>query len=45
MREKFLKQMNKPVKGDTPYPKEAFIKLEDINYDSPQLLKKALKSG
>lgn len=32
-------------KGDSPYPKEAFIKMEDINYDSSQLLKKALKSG
>ena len=32
-------------KGDSPYPKEEFIKLEDINYDSPQLLKKALELG
>ena len=32
-------------KGDSPYPKKEFMKLEDINYDSPQLLKKALKSG
>ncbi|MFD0768816.1 hypothetical protein ACFQZ1_07810 [Bacillus sp. CGMCC 1.60114] len=32
-------------KGDSPYPKEGFIRLEDINYDSPQLLKKALELG
>lgn len=32
-------------KGDTPYPKTVFIKVKDINYDSPQLLKKALKLG
>lgn len=32
-------------KGDSPYPKKEFIKLKDINYDSPQLLKKALKMG
>ncbi|MEI4828047.1 hypothetical protein WAX78_00990 [Bacillus sp. FJAT-53711] len=32
-------------KGDSPYPKERFIRLEDINYDSPQLLKKALELG
>lgn len=31
--------------GTSPYPKEEFIRLEDINYDSPQLLKKALESG
>lgn len=29
--------------GDSPYPKKEFITLDDINYDSPQLLKKALK--
>lgn len=28
---------------DSPYPKKEFITLDDINYDSPQLLKKALK--
>lgn len=28
---------------DSPYPKKEFIALEDIKYDSPQLLKKALK--
>lgn len=28
---------------DSPYPKKEFIKLEDIKYDSPELLKKALK--
>ncbi|EEM01707.1 hypothetical protein [Bacillus pseudomycoides] len=31
--------------GDSPYPQKAFIKLEDIKYDSPELLKKALKMG
>lgn len=31
--------------GDSPYSREEFIRLEDINYDSPQLLKKALESG
>ena len=31
--------------GDSPYPKKEFIALEDINYDSPELLKKALKMG
>lgn len=30
---------------DSPYPKKEFISLEDINYDSPLLLKKALKLG
>lgn len=29
--------------GDSPFPKKEFIAIEDINYDSPQLLKKALK--
>ncbi|PFM56465.1 hypothetical protein COJ48_28475 [Bacillus cereus] len=32
-------------KGDSPYPKKEFIKLDDIKYDSPELLKKALKMG
>ena len=32
-------------KGDSPYPKKEFVRLEDINYDSPELLKKALKMG
>ncbi|CAG9623752.1 hypothetical protein [Sutcliffiella rhizosphaerae] len=27
-------------KGDSPYPKKEFTNLEDINYDSPKLLKK-----
>ncbi|PFX55037.1 hypothetical protein [Bacillus pseudomycoides] len=31
--------------GDSPYSKDEFIKLEDINYDSPQLLKKAKELG
>lgn len=31
--------------GDTPYSKEELINLEDINYDSPQLLKKAIELG
>ena len=31
--------------GDSPYPKKEFMRLEDINYDSPELLKKALKMG
>ncbi|WP_249365328.1 hypothetical protein [Cytobacillus citreus] len=32
-------------KVNSPIPKEQFIKLSDINYDSPQLLKKAVKKG
>ncbi|MGX9134985.1 hypothetical protein ACWV26_11495 [Rummeliibacillus sp. JY-2-4R] len=32
-------------KGATPYPEEELIRFEDINYDSPQLLKKALELG
>ena len=31
--------------GVSPYPKKEFIRLEDVNYDSPQLLKKAQKLG
>ncbi|MGG0706654.1 hypothetical protein [Bacillus paramobilis] len=31
--------------GVSPYSREEFIKLEDIHYDSPHLLKKALKIG
>ena len=30
-------------KGSSPHPEEALIRFEDINYDSPQLLKKALE--
>lgn len=33
------------VEGVSPYPKQELIRLSDINYDSPQLLKKALKMG
>jgi hypothetical protein len=33
------------VKNADPYPKNVLIKLSDINYDSPQLLKKALEKG
>ncbi|SES44216.1 hypothetical protein [Psychrobacillus sp. OK032] len=33
------------VDGNSPYPKKDFIVLEDIKYDSPELLKKALKMG
>ncbi|SDM58937.1 hypothetical protein SAMN05518871_101611 [Psychrobacillus sp. OK028] len=33
------------VDGTSPYPKKDFIALEDIKYDSPELLKKALKMG
>ena len=33
------------VDGNSPYPKKDFIALEDIKYDSPELLKKALKMG
>lgn len=33
------------VDGTSPYPKKDFIALEDIKYDSPELLKKALKIG
>ncbi|MCM3412687.1 hypothetical protein [Metabacillus litoralis] len=32
-------------KGDSPYPKKEFIQMEDIKYDSPELLKIALKMG
>jgi len=32
-------------KGDSPYPKKEFIQMKDIKYDSPELLKKALKMG
>lgn len=32
-------------KGDSPYLQKEFIHLEDINFDSPELLKKALKIG
>ena len=31
--------------GDSPYPKKEFIQMKDIKYDSPELLKKALKMG
>lgn len=31
--------------GTTPYNKKEFIRLEDIKFDSPQLLEKALKLG
>lgn len=34
-----------PGNGATPYQKEEFIAIEDIKYDSPQLLKKALKQN
>jgi hypothetical protein len=33
------------VEGESPYPKQELIRLSDINYDSPQLLKKALEKG
>lgn len=33
------------VEGDSPYPKKEFIQMKDIKYDSPELLKKALKMG
>lgn len=29
----------------SPYPKKEFIQMKDIQYDSPELLKKALKMG
>lgn len=32
-------------KGDSPYLKKEFIQLKNINYDSPELLKKALEMG
>ncbi|WP_172373774.1 hypothetical protein [Sporosarcina jiandibaonis] len=32
-------------KGDTPYPKKEFIQMKDIKYDSPELLRRALKMG
>lgn len=31
--------------GTSPYPQKEFIRLEEIKYDSPELLKKALKMG
>ncbi|WP_431028392.1 hypothetical protein [Lysinibacillus sp. LZ02] len=31
--------------GSSPYPKKEFIQMEDIKYDSPELLEKALKIG
>lgn len=31
--------------GTSPYPQKEFIQLEDIKYDSPELLKQALKMG
>lgn len=41
-----IDQLNDLTRSDsTPYPKKEFVMLEDINYDSPQLLKKALKLG
>lgn len=30
---------------ESPYPKKEFIQMKDIKYDSPELLKKALKIG
>ncbi|MCG3089297.1 hypothetical protein [Sporosarcina cyprini] len=33
------------VEGTTPYPQKEFVLLEDIKYDSPDLLEKALKLG
>ncbi|MGG0185501.1 hypothetical protein [Bacillus rhizoplanae] len=33
------------VEGESPYPKKEFIQMKDIKYDSPELLKKALKMG
>ncbi|MGG0276741.1 hypothetical protein [Bacillus rhizoplanae] len=33
------------VEGESPYPKKEFIQIKDIKYDSPELLKKALKMG
>ncbi|MFJ8090080.1 hypothetical protein ACIQ7N_17990 [Lysinibacillus sp. NPDC095746] len=31
--------------GTSPYPKKEFIQMKDIQYDSPELLQKALKIG
>ncbi|KMY33154.1 hypothetical protein ACZ11_13915 [Lysinibacillus xylanilyticus] len=31
--------------SSSPYPKKEFIQMKDIQYDSPELLKKALKMG
>ncbi|PEX94087.1 hypothetical protein [Bacillus cereus] len=42
---KIVKEKDVTRYGDSPYSREEFIRLEDINYDSPQLLKKALESG
>ena len=33
------------TEGTTPYPKKEFVAFEDIKYDSPDLLKKALEMG
>ena len=33
------------VNGTSPYPKKEFMQMKDIKYDSPELLKKALKIG
>lgn len=33
------------TEGTSPYPKKEFISFNDIKYDSPELLKKALKMG
>lgn len=42
---KFEGKKDLTVDGTSPYPKKDFIALEDIKYDSPELLKKALKMG
>ncbi|MFB7159549.1 hypothetical protein [Lysinibacillus sp. NPDC056232] len=41
-----IDQENDFTRNDaSPYPKKEFLRLGEINYDSPQLLKKALKFG
>ncbi|EOQ12370.1 hypothetical protein [Bacillus pseudomycoides] len=42
---KIIEEKDLTGKDDSPYPKKEFIQMKDIKYDSPGLLKKALKMG
>ncbi|MEH6978094.1 MULTISPECIES: hypothetical protein [Bacillus] len=42
---KIIEEKDLTGKDDSPYPKKVFIQMKDIKYDSPGLLKKALKMG
>lgn len=42
---KIVRTIDLTSEGDSPYPKKEFIQMKDIKYDSPKLLKKALKMG